>query len=529
MIYFLTDWQGEEQLELDAIFNVTKTFNISEVETKIINTKLLPFSSYFANSFEFYNPNKIINLLDTVAHQVAATHAPLNLSDLHFPQNWEKTFTRTNVLLSENGVIKGEVFFNKFGFVSEVHYPSQLGNEIHVYSEKGHILSKQKISSSGEQIENQVFDEGGKLIFTDWSDYVFIGETYKNYFARETYATFKDLFIELLNTTLTNFNSVEDRIIVDGTSSWLMDIVEGFSFPETALYVFSGELGQCIDQIDKHRTLIEKGKRIITDNHSLQKRIENDLVYQSLKNVTRYMPLYPTTLTLGKSNTYLEQSIYWQINHFDVQSEKILLDFLRLKLEINDLYLIIDMQNNADQVKVQRTIESFISQNLGVDTISSDYLLVKQYYEALEKEEMTPELDNLFSIAKEEQNLEFSKALEAYAFFTCITFRNFPSVQELRQDFTKMRIFIDYRDENQFHSHSLALSAGIPILSKKASPYLNKEKNGVVFQNNEQLIRATDSYLSNTDKWNQNLVESVDIIQKYSMDGLIIEWKEYLK
>lgn len=528
MIYFLTDWQSEmDRLESNILFNVNKIFNEGGIETKMINTQFSPFSNYFTNHFEFYDSDHFTNLLDAVTDRFALCYAPLILKDLEFPKTWEKVYTRNNVLLTKEGEVKAEVFFNSFGFVSQVHYLSSLGKEIDIYSEKGVVLLKQKFNNDGEQVEQQIFDEGGQLILTQWNDYVFIDNSYKSHFKRSTYSTFKEVCMELVNSSLVNFNPKEDRLIIDGTSNWLMELIEAFQYPESIVYIFTGSTVECLSQLNHHLQFIEKGKSIITDNiHFLNELKRND--FYPIKNKLRYIPLYPTTLMLGESNTYLEEYVYWQIEQFDSQISALFQKFLQMKMEVRDLCLIIDIKEEGDEDKIKMLLESFVVKNFEVILTSPEYELVKKYYEALRNEEMTAGLKELFQKFKKEDK-EFSRIIESYLFYTGISFKKNVAFQELKTAFGKVRVFIDQREKYEFLSHSLAVSAGIPLLSKKASPYLINGKNGILYKDIKEVIEGVKDYLSDHDLWNKNLVESVELIENNSANGLLEKWKENLK
>ncbi|MDG4985218.1 accessory Sec system glycosyltransferase Asp1, partial [Lactococcus lactis] len=239
MLYFLTDWRSEHPLESDILFNVNTIFQEGGFETKLINTQFSPFLNYLMNVFESYDSDHFIQLLDIMSNRFALNYAPLTLNDLDFPKGWERTYTRGSVLLSTEGLIKAEVYFNSFGFVSQVHYPTSLGKEIHVYSEKGTLLTQSSFDASGEAIEQRLFDEGGQLILTQWGGAVFIEKDYQKHFKKVTYASFKEICMELLHITLVNFNPKEDRLVVDGTNDWVMSLIEGIGFPESVVYIFS--------------------------------------------------------------------------------------------------------------------------------------------------------------------------------------------------------------------------------------------------------------------------------------------------
>mgnify|MGYP004708386839 CR=1 FL=1 len=523
MIYFLTDWNTElEKLESNIIFNTTKLFNTGEIDTKIINLQMTPFLSYYVNRFEFYNSNNIESFLDILPHQFACVYAPLTMNDLQFPKSYEKTYTRTNVLLSKDGVIKGKVFFNQFGFVSQVCYYSDFGKEVQTFSEKGYILFKEFFDSKGNFVEKQVLDEGGQLILTEYDETVVIADVYRKYFLREIYASFKEFCIELVNRFLIHFNPEKDRIVIDGTSRWLIEIAKGIKASESIISIFSGDLQECISNINQNLEFITKGKQIITDQYLLK-----DIDVLNLKNKVEYMPFFPTRLTLGESNRYLEQFVYWEISSFDAQIKQIFQEFLRIKLTYHDVCLIIKSENSLDLKYAQDILEAFILKNFETTLTSSEFELVKHYYEALENDEMTPVLRDLFHASKKEKQ-GFSRIIEAYLFFKGITYRHSSSVKTLTEDFNKVRIFVDQRDKGDFFNHSLATSSGIPIISKRPSPYLFENKNGMIIGTDNGVIEVVESYLKNTDKWNQNLVESVGIIEQYSPDGLLNRWKEVM-
>lgn len=526
MIYFLTDWQSDSPLESDIVFNVNTIFQESEIETKIVNTRFSPFLNYFTNAFESYDSDHFIQPIEMVTDRFALNYAPLTLNDLHFPNVWERTYTRGSVLLSQDGRIKAEVFFNAFGFVSQVHYPTRLGKEIQVYSEKGALLTQSSFDSSGEEIEQRIYDEGGQLILSRSGGNIFIDKSYQKRFRKKIYQNFKEVSMELIYLALVNFNPKEDRLVVDGTNAWLMSLIEEIDFPESVLYIFSGSSQVSLSQVSEYLSLIQKGKGMITDNLRFQEEINKE--NWALQSKLHFMPLYPATLSLGESNNFLEATVYWQIEVFDAQTSARFEKFLEMKLGTQELCLIIESGQEEDVKKVEDYLRRFITGRFETSMSSPEYGLVKQYYEALENEEMTPGLRDLFQATKRE-NPMFNQVIEAYLFYIGIRVRTRASVEALKVDFQKVRMFIDQRQKAQFLSHALAVSAGIPILSKTPSPYLVNGKNGLIYQGDEDLVEAVHAYLTEPDLWNQSLVESVEVIENNSAEGLIEKWKEVLK
>lgn len=526
MIYFLTEWQSKStDLESNMVFNINKVFYEGQIDSKIINTLSSPFLNYLTNPFEFYNPSHFIDLLDAVKEPDSLNYVPLTLRDMTFPKDWEKIYTRTNILLTKDGDIKAEVFLNAFGFVSQVYYYTGLGKEIDVYTEKGTIMCKQYIDAFEEQVEQQFFDEKGQLILTQRDDWVFISEPYKRKFKHAVYQTFSEVCIEMLNGLLENFNPKEDKLVVEGTNAWLMHLIEGFKFPKALVYLFNGPAQEGISQLSSHLSLVKQGGKLVSDNPLFQEELKVRRIFRSLQNKFHLIPFYPTNLTLGESNRYLEQFVYWQVDRIDAQVKALLNKFLEVKLELREFCLIIEGRDEREFIDV---INSFIVQHFEISFTSSEYQLVQRYYEALENSELTPDLRERFQSAKQECP-GFDRFIESYLFYRGISFRKKFSTQGLKEDFQKVRLYIDHRKNSEFLSHSLAVSAGIPVLSKNSSPYLIDGKNGYVYEDERQLLEVVKTYLTDPDQWNKNLVESVEIIETNNTSGLLEKWKECLE
>ncbi|GAA3268327.1 hypothetical protein GCM10017706_33580 [Lactococcus lactis subsp. hordniae] len=62
-------------------------------------------------------------------------------------------------------------------------------------------------------------------------------------------------------------------------------------------------------------------------------------------------------------------------------------------------------------------LSHFITKNFEISLSSYEYGLVKQYYEALENEEMTPGLRDLFQANKRE-NPMFNRVIDTYVFIS---------------------------------------------------------------------------------------------------------------
>lgn len=528
MIYFLTDWHiDRDNFESDAMLNTIKVLKHSN--SQIINLQSAPFMHYLVNYFGLQSQNSFSDLLDVFLDVPSKNTTPTTLTDLKWLSKYEKYYTNKDVTFSNNGVVKGRVYFNQWGFVSQVEYISSNSREIDIYSHKGYVSSKNFYDAQGEKIKWQVYDEQGQVIFTEYPDCVIIAEAYDQKFSRDIYTNYGDLFLEMLSSVLSDFNPRTDRLIIDAKSPYVSEFLSIFPYLQSLVLIYSGQVNEFQAQLSEHFSVIKNVKQIMTDNVVLIDRIRQESSRQHqhvMKNVS-YMPFYATSLNLGESNSTADQNIYWQINCLNKLQQESLAKLIAMKLEIPELCVIVDSESDSDQNVLNQIVSNFVSQYFEINLASDDYQLVKQYHEAQEAEEMTPMLREAYSNAKKDRAI-FAQYIKAYLFKKGFSFRFDSNKQEKVMDFNITRVLVDSRDDNDYFSHALAVSAGIPIVSFQQSPYLINEKNGYIVQDSKQLIQTILQYVSDTDTWNQNLVASVDVIEMFGEDELSKKWREKL-
>jgi len=99
----------------------------------------------------------------------------------------------------------------------------------------------------------------------------------------------------------------------------------------------------------------------------------------------------------------------------------------------------------------------------------------------------------------------------------------------VRELFRTVRLFVELTEVPDYFFHAMAVSLGIPILSREESSYLIHEKNGQLVKNYHELKPALDKYLDLLNPWNESLVEALDIIENNNEQKLIDRWKEMLQ
>ncbi|MFT8498145.1 accessory Sec system glycosyltransferase Asp1 [Leuconostoc pseudomesenteroides] len=528
MIYFLTDWHTDiDRFESNIMLNTIKVLKHSN--SQIINLQAAPFMHYLVNYFGLPSQDNFSDLLDVFLDVPSKNTTPTTLTDLKWLSQYEKYYTNKDVTFSNNGVVKGRVYFNQWGFVSQVEYISSNSREIDIYSHKGYVSSKNFYDAQGEKTKWQVYDEQGQVIFTEYPDCVIIAEAYGQKFSRDIYTNYGDLFLEMLSSVLSDFNPRTDRLIIDAKSPYVSEFLSLFPYLQSLVLIYSGHANSFQEKLSDHFSVVENIKQIMTDNVALIDSIrqESSRKYQHELDNISYLPFYATSLNLGESNSAADQNIYWQVNRLDKIQQETLVTLIEMKLKTPDLCLIVESQYDSDKNVLNQIVSNFVSQYFEINLASDDYQLVKQYHEAQEQSEMTPMLREAYSSAKKDRAI-FAQYIKAYLFKKGFRFRYSPNKQQKVIDFNIARLFVDSRDDNEYFSHALAVSAGIPIVSFQQSPYLINEKNGYIVQDSKQLIQTILQYVSDTDTWNQNLVASVDVIEMFGEEELSKKWWEKL-
>ena len=94
----------------------------------------------------------------------------------------------------------------------------------------------------------------------------------------------------------------------------------------------------------------------------------------------------------------------------------------------------------------------------------------------------------------------------------------------------EQRLIVDMRpDVVELYLRIAAISVGIPQIVYTKTQFVEHGKNGLVLQDMGQLIEALDYYLGSLNNWNEAMVYSYDLGQKFTTKVLIEKWKEVIE
>lgn len=93
----------------------------------------------------------------------------------------------------------------------------------------------------------------------------------------------------------------------------------------------------------------------------------------------------------------------------------------------------------------------------------------------------------------------------------------------------EQRIVVDMRAEPALYLQIMAVSVGIPQIVRKKTQFVEDGKNGLVLQDLNLLEDAMKYYLDGLANWNEAMVHAYELGKKYTLNGLIDQWKEVIE
>ncbi len=94
----------------------------------------------------------------------------------------------------------------------------------------------------------------------------------------------------------------------------------------------------------------------------------------------------------------------------------------------------------------------------------------------------------------------------------------------------EQRIIVDMRpDVVELYLRITGISVGIPQIVYTKTQFVEHGKNGIVLQDMSHLVETLDFYLGSLKNWNEAMVYSYELGQKYTTRMLIEKWKEVIE
>ncbi|WEV39443.1 accessory Sec system glycosyltransferase Asp1 [Lactobacillus sp. ESL0680] len=406
----------------------------------------------------------------------------LNLSSAYVPsygdsQSGIVTYYRDNqpalqVKLTKNGCVDT---------VTQISGSSSISDQ---YDIRGFRSSRSYFSTAEQKkpFKKEWFNCQNELVMTATDKEILIAKAHKNRFKKKKYANLAEIIAEFVQPHL----NPAEPVIADAwnTSINLQD--------------------QLVDQ--RFYFLVEDTTQFSTAAVNATYIFPNDSVkdnflanYPVSQEQTRIIAPYFPDFSFSNSNYLAEQLIYWRVGHSSYDTiTKILYQLLDLLVTYPSVTVVTD----SDLVHGQ-FLKALIK------------ILIKQFnqeFSNLDKQKLRNE-----AAAK--------KITERIAAIKRITFKELADYQARKKLLRQVRLYLDTGDNTCFSLQLEAITAGIPQIVKQANGMVHEGVNGYCIKQSTELVQQLEPFLSEFSAWNDAAIEDVKLIEQFSAEKLVEEWK----
>ncbi|MDF7672013.1 accessory Sec system glycosyltransferase Asp1 [Lactobacillus sp. ESL0701] len=326
------------------------------------------------------------------------------------------------------------------------------------------------------------------LVMTATEKQILIAKAQQDRFKKRKYANLAEIIAEFTQPHL----NLNDPVIADAwnTSISLQEQLVGqrFYFSVEDLAQFSADV---FNQAQQHTATYVFPNDSVRDSFLAN--------YPVSQEQTRIIAPYFPDFSFSNSNYLAEQLIYWRIGQSSYDATtKILYQLLHLLVVHPNVTVVTD-----------------------TDLIHSQFLkalikiLIKQFNQELS------DLDK-----KQPRNeAAIKKAQQQIAAFDRITFKELADYQARKKLLRQARLYLDTGNKTYFSLQLEAVTAGIPQIVKQANGVVHEGVNGYCIKQPAKLAQQLEPFLSEFSAWNDAAIEDVKVIEQFSAEKLVENWK----
>lgn len=523
MVYFIPHWKNkEEKLDEDRVLNILNLFKENQVPVNLISIEYLPFLRYVLNEYQLQQVNSL-SLFDFLQQVDRKSGFPITIEDLQFPEDVDQIYTPFGITLIRQQQPFGYVRFEKHGFIRQVEYLTEK-RRTEIYDDRGFLSSIIYFDDHMDKVKQEYYNPLGKMVMTESFGEDPIIELYHHQELRltvERYRTFAEIFAECINRQL--ITVALEPLLIDVWPLGL-EVLDRVKSSHPILTILTNEQNIHEYSLAEQEILFLESRFIVTD---VAKKRDQLVATQRQwpKSMAKILdiPMYPTRLNLGNSNSVEHLVMYWRNRH-PFEEEEFLVQLLTNLLLKESLYAImIEINDHEQQLRVEQLQQRLIDNHFNIDSQSKEYQKVVDYLEAKNGRTLSKAQDDA---VKELKTLpiwrQYVQAAETYA---RIEFKIQPNIEEVQAALATTRVYIDLNEQMQLQKQSFAVNAGIPLILKESSDYVEHLRNGYIVDQITELAEVLPFYMDGLKNWNEALVESVAMIETNSSHNLLKKWR----
>lgn len=527
MLYFIPAWyQKDEWKENEQNWYMRRMhteFDDSVKQMQLFHrSKAYPYQiillSYAPNFRHFLHRQGVYHApywscFDAIQEVTKKQATPLSFHNLNWPADIEFEYTPFVVVAYLHGEKYAQIEFGEDGnpILIDLYTAGQLQRR-NYYDDRG-FVSSTVLYEDGQMTHQDYLTEKGVWKLRRFQEdgrvevnkknpeftLVYNGETERCQFKQQVYDSMEQVIGEVLTAYVEK--TKEDDIFCVAMHGRHTGLIQQVLREKKLILSFFEDRYDIVRQ-KEGKALIERANYLIADSQENVEKIQERLL-RKLDNIADITP-FDSRVDFGISQQINVQKILIPVDGMpdDVFDEVI---------KYVGMYL---LENENVQVHLFTRQAQY-----GRKT-----QLLKQAREALEKAGLEPDwAAELKNANKQENRLEEGTPIRFYI-EKCV---DELSVSKCMRE---QRIIVDMRpDVVELYLRIAGISVGIPQIVYTKTQFVEHGKNGMVLQDMSKLVETLDFYLGTLKNWNEAMVYSYELGQKYSTGMLIEKWKEVIE
>lgn len=491
MEYFIPAWHGQlvdwaysvPNIEFDDTISHIRMLQQVQRRIGLVITDYQPQLSTKLNQMAL-NPNEYFSVFDYLQGINTTDSQVVDYHDLNWPQDAVFDFTNFRIFVVSKEKHYATIIFDVQGKILCIQYlRGQNAGATIRFDSRGFVS---RVEKENEEI---YFDVQGDWRFkhNTQTDQVIVNELVPRFCKQLKYDHLNQLVVETLRDKFLNrILKPHDILIVtlDNQTLVPLSIYDNFN------PVYSASRWHAFDN-----TLADlQVQRMVVDSASTEKQIRGSV--DNKVKITK-IPLFQSQFKLGHSQRIHQQrvGVFAENMNADNLRQIIETEYPRLLKNPEDeaLYLFAYSQNKFGMI--QQVLNDFRAAHRGEFILSPNE--VDPGENKLEDAKIPPLL-----IIKEQR---------------------LTSSQDVLTALDQIRLLINWGSPDQFMT-TAAISVGIPQLQNFISEGVEDYHNGIICQNFADLKKGLSYYLDSLKHWNESLVYSVQMLNRYSEENLLELW-----
>ncbi|WP_057876748.1 accessory Sec system protein Asp1 [Liquorilactobacillus aquaticus] len=511
MFYIIPSWSSNTlRIEYDFILKIIQMFKKENKKIKILNITYLPNLAYQLNQFGLLNIPKwqVYDVIQNVSFDVGN---PLSIDDIINDSSVEKVYHPQGVLIMKQGrlICKLEMFEDRF-LSKATYYNSENISHIDIFDARGFLSKRVHYSEDNKMSFTELFNPFGETVLIidhEKNDRVKILNCNSETIKEKNYASMHELIYEVTNNFLAKEQEKINLIAPVDQRIWFYT-EKAKEKLKTVHFVQENNLET--KKIFLPRLLADRSVIVFPSDNFIA---ENN----SKKNV---ISPYATELKLGISNSLSEQIIFWHVQDVAEHSiRKYINLILKTVIKSNDRKIIINLGNANLYTFIHEIIKRMIEETFEVSTDSEDFNWTRNYLIAKKEKKVTIELENMAKIKK--MSTEWVQNVKACEAFDRISIEIDSRPAYFEKRLKKSRLLIDVGTYPNIYLQTRAISVGIPQINTVKTRYVKNFKNGIVLEQEDDIIDALNFFLDSLSNWNKALVNNVKKIEIFSGESIV--------